>query len=125
MKQLLRTMCFLLFLCFFVSCSYSNTYVCAKNSNSDINMNIDGNEYFINNKADRFLKLTERQQKNKECSDAFKIDQIKKMKKMGFSSEEILKYIYPFLHSKVCDVINNESLPYENAFFSVEKNTAQ
>ena len=123
MKKYVQILFYLLIFTNFCTYNQANFYSFAKNYDSDIQILIDDKVYFVNNCNDRFLNLTLLQQKHLNDSPLLKVEQIFKMQKMGFSNEEILKYLYPFLFAKICDIINNEHVQPLNAFFSSVENT--
>jgi len=113
-------------LLFFLAANFLpvNNLCYSKNLNPIIKLAIDDSIYEINNNKINGVELTN-YQKKEECNYNLKLKQIDLMKNMGFNSEDILKYLYPYLYFKLINIINNEVILPQNAFLCVEENTAK
>ena len=97
-------------------------FVEAKSFISEPSFEIVVNEkkYIIDNSQDRTIILTKLQRDflgNKLIA--------LKMSEMGFNSEEILKYVFPYMYSKICDIEKLVCRPAADAYISVIKNTGK
>ena len=110
----------------FVSCSIPNQYIVLSKSMESGKIYLQGeNEtYELNDDMNQILKLTDMQIKQNQNKNE-KYRKIKKLKDMGFSSEQIVKYLYPYMYYKIIEIINKESIDAQNAKIEVLSNTAK
>lgn len=113
----------LFFLLFSIPCNTIDS-ACAKNNTLEIEFYIDNKKYIVNNNKYQEVKLTEYQKKELNNYN-LKLKQIELMKQMNFSSEDIVKYLYPYLYLNLLKIIKKQEIESINAEIYIIPNTAK
>jgi len=104
--------------------NYEGNYIAqAEFKNMQITVLFDQKKYKINDNFNNFINITELQKRNIKLEKKEKIELMKKLIRMGFSKEEIISYVYPYLYRNILELIKNEKTKEVNAYISVIKNT--